>query len=455
MTSGALAELREKARQTHLAGDLDAALPLYVRYLAEVPGDAAMWSNLGVLFRRTSRPDQALRAYARARAIDPDDIGFMNNEANTLNDIGRYEEAIALRRRILSRRPDDVNQLSMIGRALRSMGRLPQSIDHLRGAVARFPDEAELHLQLALSLLAAGDFAEGFRRYQSRWQTGELKPRDWPMPKWQPGDPLEGKTVLVVPEQGFGDAILFLRLLPLLRARAAKVVYLSERPLIRLLQGIEGADRVVGSLPDGFTADYHMPLMDLPLLGLDTPADIPPPTRLSVPADSIAGAEALTAPYRDRFRVGVVWSGSETFKGNDFRSFSHRHLLPLADVPGVQLFSLYKGPRTAELHADGTSAFILDAGSGDRDFADCAANMQAMDLVITSDTATLHLAGSLGVPTWAVLHWDAFWFFGHEGDTTPWYPGMRLFRQDSPRDWEGVFARVEAALRDRVAEARS
>jgi len=154
------------------------------------------------------------------------------------------------------------------------------------------------------------------------------------------------------------------------------------------------------------------------------------------------GAEAIVAPYGDKVRVGVVWSGSETFKGNDFRSFSHRQFLPLTDIDGVQLFSLYKGPRTEALHADGSSAFILDVGSSDRDFADCAANMRAMDLVITSDTATAHVAGSLGVPTWCVLHWDPFWFFGHSGDGTPWYPSMRLFRQSRPRDWDGVFDHV-------------
>lgn len=146
----------------------------------------------------------------------------------------------------------------------------------------------------------------------------------------------------------------------------------------------------------------------------------------------------------------MVWSGSVTYKGNAFRSFSHRAYLPLADMAGVQLFSLYKGPSLAEFHADGSAAYLVDTASTDRDFADCAATMLEMDLVITSDTATAHIAGSLGIPVWTILHWDPFWVYTHAGETTPWYPSMRLFRQDRPLDWSGVFGRVEQALRTTV-----
>ena len=150
----------------------------------------------------------------------------------------------------------------------------------------------------------------------------------------------------------------------------------------------------------------------------------------------------------------MVWSGSSTYKANAFRSFSHTEFLPLADKPGVQLFSLYKGPYLADFVRDGSAAFIVNAASDDRDFADCAAMMDEMDLIITSDTATAHIAGSLGRPTWTVLHFDPFWVFGHKTDETPWYPGMRLFRQGRPMDWGSAFAKVSAALDDLLAERR-
>jgi hypothetical protein len=172
-----------------------------------------------------------------------------------------------------------------------------------------------------------------------------------------------------------------------------------------------------------------------------------------VPEDSRARARRITAPFRDRFRVGVVWCGSVTYRGNAFRSFPHTELHALLDLPGLQMFSLYKGPELAAFQADGTSAFVLDAGGSDRDFADCAAMMEEMDLVVTSDTATAHLAGSLGVPVWTLLHWDAFWLWQIARETTPWYPSMRLIRQERPRDWAGVLARVRRDLADRIAAA--
>ena len=152
------------------------------------------------------------------------------------------------------------------------------------------------------------------------------------------------------------------------------------------------------------------------------------------------------APHARRLKIGVVWCGSVTYRGNAFRSFPHEELHPLLDLPGLQLVSLYKGPEIERFRADGTSAFVLDAGSQDRDLADCAALMEEMDLIVTSDTVTAHLAGSLGRPTWTLLHWDAFWLFGPEGEATPWYPSMRLIRQQRPRDWAGVIAEVRARL---------
>jgi hypothetical protein len=153
------------------------------------------------------------------------------------------------------------------------------------------------------------------------------------------------------------------------------------------------------------------------------------------------------------FKVGVVWSGSSTYKGNVFRSFTHREFLPMANVPNVQLFSLYKGPFLDAFHKDGSAALIIDAAGTDRDFADCAATMREMDLIITSDTATAHIAGSLGIPVWVMLHWDAFWVYRHTGDTTQWYPSMRLFRQNKPQDWTSVFDAAHAALIEKVGGA--
>ena len=223
---------------------------------------------------------------------------------------------------------------------------------------------------------------------------------------------------------------------------------LVERPLAALLDGLDGADWTGQAVPADAKIDYYINMMDLAAMYFAASKDVPAPTRLNVPADNVARAQQIVAPYGDTFKVGVVWTGSVTYKGNAFRSFSHTDLLPLTDIEGAQLFSLYKGPMLEPFFNDGTSAFIVDTGSDERGFADTAASMQAMDLIITSDTATAHIAGSLGVPTWTVLHWDPFWVFTHAGDTTPWYPNMKLFRQKTPLRWNGVMEDVRGALNE-------
>nr|WP_245218585.1 tetratricopeptide repeat-containing glycosyltransferase family protein [Rubellimicrobium aerolatum] len=445
--------MRDRAVAAHRAGRRAEALPLYAAALARAPRDAGLWTNLGALLRAESRHDLALQAQERAFALLPADPGIRNNLANILNDLGQHERSLSLRRDLLSDAPDDPSHPAMAGKALRSLGRLDEGIALLDDALRRFPDDAETQVQLALTELAAARYADGFRHYAARWRTGELTPRRIDAPKWD-GGPLDGRTILVLPEQGFGDALCFARVLPTLRRfNPARVALLAEAPLLRLMQGVDGADHVgPGAPPGGF--DVWVDMMDLPTLHFAATDTIPPPTRLHIPDDSRARARALTAPVRDRFKVGVVWCGSVTYRGNAFRSFPHTELHALLDLPGLQLVSLYKGPELAAFQADGTSAFIIDAGSADRDFADCAALMEEMDLIVTSDTVTAHLAGSLGRPVWTLLHWDAFWLWGPTGDATPWYPSMRLIRQSAPRDWPGVLARVradlKALLRDRT-----
>ncbi len=444
--------LRDRAVALHRAGKRAEALPLYAALLSREPRDAGAWTNLGALFRAEGRHDQSLRAQERAFALDPESPGVRNNLANILNDIGHHERSLELRRALMRDAPRDAQHPAMAGKSLRSLGRHEEGIVLLDDAIRRFPDEAELRIQLALTQLAAGRYAEGFRNYAARWLTGELAPRKVDAPRWD-GGPLDGRTILVLPEQGFGDALAFARFLPALRAlNPARVALAAEKPILRLMGNVKGADWVgPGAPPEGF--DLYADMMDLPTLHFARHGDaaIPPPTRLAVPEDSRARARRITAPFRDRFRVGVVWCGSVTYRGNAFRSFPHELFHGLLDLPGLQLFSLYKGPELAGFQADGTGAFIVDAGATDRDFGDCAAMMEEMDLVVTSDTATAHLAGSLGRPVWTLLHWDAFWLWQLARDATPWYPSMRLIRQERPRDWADVMARVRADLSDLLA----
>ena len=448
----ALLELRQKAQDLHMNGDVAAAQPLYETYLASVPHDAMMWTNLGALFRKNGLADMALHAQRKAMAIQPENTIIRNNLSNILADTGHAREALELRQALLAEKPDDPNLKAMIGKAMRALSRNQASADFLSEARATHPDYTEIGIQLALSQLAAGNYKDGFHNFDLRWQTDELTPRDMKEPKWDTRS-LEGKSIMVLPEQGFGDGIAMARFLPVLQAyNPARVMVATERPLQRLFDGLPGADWTGGALDDGDSFDCWTNIMDLPTLHFAQSDEIPAPVTLNVPPEATERATRMLAAYGHTFNVGVVWTGSLTYRGNAVRSFEHTEFHRLIDVPGVQLFSLYKGPKLAEYKADGTSHFILNAGESEQDFADTAAMMQQLDLVITSDTATAHLAGSLGVPVWTVLHWDAFWMWQRERDRTPWYPSMRLYRQDTPRDWTGPFEHIRDDLADLAAK---
>lgn len=436
--------LRDATVDAHRRGQTMAAMKGYAAYLASYPDDATMWSNFGALCRAQKLFPMAEKAQRRAYALEPEANGVRGNLANILSDMGKFDESIALRRLILRQHPDRPEQKALIGKCLRGAGRYAEAITFLEPAVAAHPEYADLPLQLAMTQMCAGDYAGGFANYRARWRTDELKPRNLFIPEWQ-GEPLAGKKIAVLPEQGFGDCVLMARHLPDLKALGGEVTLLVERPLTRLFQGIAGADHVVSVLhPENY--DYWINMMDLGAIAVRTDADMRAPTVLNVPQDSVDRAVQIVAPHKKKFRVGVVWTGSMTYRGNAFRSFSHTDFLGLTDLPNLQLFSLYKGPALDDYFMDGTASVIIDTASTDRDFADCAATMQQMDLVITSDTATAHIAGSLGLPTWVVLQKDAFWVYRHNGENTPWYPTMRIFRQDEPLKWDTVMEQVKAAL---------
>lgn len=441
-----LAELRQKAQKTHMAGDRAAARPLYEAYLGSVPVDATMWTNLGALLRADGMPDMALRAQKRAFAIEPAADTIRNNLANILADTGDATEALALRRGLLAEKPDDPNLKAMVGKVLRTLRRHDEGIKLLKEAQAAHPDYVEIVIQLALTQLAGGHYAEGFKNFERRWETDELTPRNMTEPKWDGGS-LEGKSIMVLPEQGFGDCLAMTRFLPALRAyNPARVMLAVERPLHRLFEGLAGVDWIGSSLDDGDSFDVWTNIMDLPTLHFQDTAQVPAPPALNVPQASRDRADQILAPYARTLNIGVVWTGSLTYRGNAVRSFEHTEYHRLMDVPGVQLFSLYKGPKLEAFHADGTGHFILDTGATESDFGDTAAMMQKLDLVVTSDTATAHLAGTLGVPVWTLLHWDAFWMWQLENDSSPWYPSMRLFRQEVPRDWSHPFEKIRQAI---------
>lgn len=328
-----------------------------------------------------------------------------------------------------------------LGVALMKAGRLPDALERFSAARALAPQDARVGYNLAMALLAAGRLDDGFRLYEERWR---LKgPVPW-IGRWDcfwDGQPLKGETLLVHAEQGFGDAIQFARYVPLAAARGARVVLAVPHELRRLMAGLPGCAHILseGERIPAYAA--HVPLMSLPRLfgtGIgDIPADTP---YLRVP-------DAETHENRNGLlRVGLAWAGRGEDPDDVHRSCALALLAPLLATPGVEFHSLQKGPAEEELDRLADGRRVIRHGSALKDFADTAARIATLDLVVGVDTAVVHLAGALGKPCWVLLSADPDWRWMRERADTPWYPATRLFRQASLGVWPPVIAQVADAL---------
>ncbi|MCH7486264.1 MAG: tetratricopeptide repeat protein [Proteobacteria bacterium] len=399
--------------------------------------------NLGNALMDLGATREAAASYGRAVDLDGDDTHKLYNLGNALRALDRAEDAVDCYRRALEADPDNTDALNNLAAACKDLGKLDEARECYRRALSFEPDSADLHWNHSLVLLQSGEFAEGWREYEWRWRTPSFAHilRDFEPPRWEGGD-LSGKTILVHAEQGFGDAIQFVRYAPMVAARGGRVVLECRPGLERLFAGVEGVAEVVtlgAPLPP---FDVHIPLMSLPRVfatELDTIPDAVP--YLSLPAGAEAGDEITAAPG---LKVGIVWAGSPTRPDNDKRSCEPGHFAPLMGIPGTTFFSLQVGEFAAGLRELEGEAVDLAPGLGD--FADTAAAVQALDLVISVDTAVLHLAGALARPAWGALSFATGFLWMQGRDDSPWYPTMRLFRQETPGDWEPVFRRLGREL---------
>ena len=441
----------DAALAAHRAGRLDEALALYDQAIARGERRAGAFTNIGVILRQRKRFAAAAAAHRRALELSPDDAGVLGNLANALKDDGRFDEAIAIKRRVIELAGANAETLHSLGIALRDAGRLEEADEAFAQALALQPDDPEIRFNYSLTQLHLGNDAEGWRHYEARWQLERQKKRSFSQAWWH-GEPFAGRTLLLFAEQGFGDTIQFIRFAPQVKALGGRVVLECQPELLRLMRSVEGLDElVVRETPEAeamvAAADLVCPLASLPGIFMASLAEpqgrvpylTPPP-----------GAEEKFAPLlaraHGRLKVGIVWSGSVTFSNNANRSAGLEPYLPLAGIPGVQLIGLQKGPRLDELKALRTESLILDASPLLDDFADTAALIRQLDLVLMTDSAVAHLTGALGCPIWVMLMHHPDWRWLGDRPDSPWYPSARLFRQRTPRDWEQVFARVEAEL---------
>ena len=452
-------QLRDQASARFKHGNVKAAKTLLQSALRLNPLDPTLWNNMGI-FLRESRCHLAAEACYR-RALDcggETDAGLRTNLGNVLNELGRSDEAVACHELALSITPDALLIFQNLGVALRCAGRHDEAVAVYDRLLEKTPENHSARWDRSQSLLTLGRYLEGWRDYESRWWIKEAGPYPRRGPRWD-GKPFKGKTLLLVAEQGFGDTLLSARFLPKVKSLGGRVLLECQPELMRLLGKNKWVDGMFakGTLPPD-CYDFQLTMMSLPGLFVPDAASIPQQPYLK--ADSAGRAMFVNILNREtgktgnkrqkkaprELNVGIVWSGSVTFKGNRHRAAKLEHFLRFAAVPGVRLFSLQKGPPLEELKKLDLQSMVTDLSPLMLDFECTAAALEMLDLVIMTDSATAHLAGALGRPVWVLLGSQPYWLWGSE-EYTPWYPGMRLFRKRKTEDWEELFMRVEGDFR--------
>lgn len=429
----------------HDAGDNGTALKLIERAIRAKPASPTFHNNLGIVLRESGRPAEAEAACRRAIGMKPDLAEGHFQLGNAVNAQGRVDEALAAYQRAIALRPDYMDPHNNLGITLKRLGRLDEAAATLRRATEISPDAADAHKNLGMCLLLMGDWAEGWREYEWRRRTGELEPRDFAEPEWD-GGALDGKTILLHAEQGLGDTIQFVRYAPLVRDRGGRVIVECDARLARLLASVDGVERVVakGAPMPGF--DVQASLLGLPLRFATTEDSIPAALPYMVAPREAVETWRRRIGHDDRIRVGLAWAGRKEHKEDRYRSIPLDAFRPLMTIANMKFYSLQVGERAADVAAEALGDEVEDLTPALDDFSDSAAALAALDLLVSVDTSTAHLAGALGRPVWVLIASAPDWRWMTGREDSPWYPSMRLFRQEAPGEWAPVIERLRGEL---------
>jgi tetratricopeptide (TPR) repeat protein len=433
------------------------------------PSDAKAHNAYGVTLRLLERWDEAAAASIRAIELDPSLSEAFDNLAITQAAQRDFDSALQLFHEAIRLAPKSATPWNNLGNLFVTLGgRAVEVAAMFRNAVALDPSQPLPHMNLGLALLQAGDFEAGWQEYEHRWQVSPLSTvlRPASLPRWDGS--ATPRTILLHAEQGLGDALQFCRYAPLVASRGHQVVLEVQEELVELLAHSLGSDAVEVVARHGYPGiaklppvDAHCPLMSLPMIFGTTLDTIPSAPYLHIdPAKAEDWRERLDAVPGSGFKIGLVWAGNPRRGGTLFireldarRSTTLAALAPLLDVPGSRFISLQKGEGAEQLRASGLGA-IYDADPELNSFADTAALVANLDLVICVDTSVAHLVGAMGKPVWMLSRFDSCWRWLQDRTDSPWYPTMRIFRQDADLCWEKVIEQIRDCLLDLVATSR-
>lgn len=427
----------------------DEAMKCFRRAIDIKPDMAGAYLALGVGLHECGDSDGAIDNYQRALALDPRFVEAHTNLGNIYRLQNRFAEAEEHYRAAFSIRDDIADVWGNLGVTLHEQGRYEDALKAYDRAVELAPGSPEIRRNRGMVRLATGDFENGWKDYAYRWQTARFRAlrRDWPVPEWT-GEDVHGRNILVHAEQGLGDTIQFARYLRVLNDAGGRVHLECPAVLHPLFQDAAYLKSLFvpgDPLPN---LDAHVPLLDLP--GLLAPDYIASPYAeryLGVPSDGVKKWAGIADHWPPGKRVGIAWRGNPDHIRDDLRSPGLPAFGPLFDLEDTVLVSLQKDNAAEELAALPTGRRLIDPTDEIDDFGDTAALMMHLDAVVACDSAPLHLAGAMGVRTYAVLPHVAEWRWGVSGETTPWYPDMTLVRQQTDGDWGDVFDRVALEIR--------
>ncbi|MBF0435851.1 MAG: tetratricopeptide repeat protein [Magnetococcales bacterium] len=435
-------------------GHWDIAQALFTDLMQKNPGSARGHNNFGTALLEQSLWDLAVEQFQAALAIQPDYPQAINNLGVTYQKMGNARTALTQFHRALEVKPDYWDAANNLGLSYQNMGQLEEALQAFRLCQRLKPDFADAYFNEGVIWLTRGDWVQGWRGYEWR-----LKMRKYcnhtHLQQAREISPLPGRSVLVYCEQGFGDAIQFIRFTRALHEKGVRVVVACPRETYPLLATVQGVDHwVVDAEPLPF-CDYHVLLLSLPLLlGITTSEKIPATVPyLSADKKQVTYFRRSLAPWTKTFKVGIAWRGNPQHANDRHRSMKPEPLLRLLDIPGLCLINLQKDTTTDERALfSRAERRIVDLTDQLTDFSATAALMDSLDLIITVDTSIAHLAGALAKPVWVLLPAVAEWRWLLERQDSPWYPSMRLFRQATLDDWQGLMDSVMAQLAPMVAD---
>jgi len=431
-------------------GDFENAFLCYQKAIKIDPAFTEAYNHLGTLYQETRQFDIAEEYYKRALSLNPNFADAYYNIGTILKEKELFDDAQEYILKALSLNPLHREGLVNLGDIQKEKGEMSKGLGYYKQAISVSPDYPEAHFNLACVYLLLGNFEEGWAEYEWRWKTKEFEAlrRDFGKPRWY-GEEIRGKRIFLTCEQGLGDAIQFVRYAKRVKDLGAEVILEVPKVLHRLFMYVEGIDSLVmvGSEVPNF--DVYCPLLSLPYVFKTNLETIPNEVPYVIVNEEIVKRWAMrvnSSKDNYKMKIGIAWAGNPRHKKDKHRTISLRDYLPILNVKDIAFYSLQKGYGSEQVKGLGEDLKIIDLTDGIEDFLDTAGLIMNLDLVISVDTAVAHLAGALGKPVWVLIPFVPDWRWMLNREDSPWYPTMRLFRQEIRNDWDGVIKKVSFEL---------